>query len=332
MMIRSKFRLCQALAATVAVAVARIVLTDSFRFETMPHNRHPSILMMSCQHPQRKIEENMAALELKQPIKHSVKPTRFCTNLSFDTIRNRLSKAASIFLVASALSFAPLSPPFASQLLQEPANAAGGSGGGMTCATKHCASELQTCFSDIPCAFGMKCIFSCIGKSGEEGACQVRCMDLHDNEKMRAVTECTMTQHKCIPPLAADPKYAAVLSNDLADHNFDYAMMRGTWFVAAGWNPAFDCFECQRHEFFDPDISSSDKAFDATFSYRIQRDDGTSFARTGDKRLTPLGKGRLTLRLRPERMNYQDDWTVLAAQEDVFMLVHYHGSNVAWDG
>jgi hypothetical protein len=72
---------------------------------------------------------------------------------------------------------------------------------------------------------------------------------------------------------------------------------------------------------------------EATFSYRIIRDDGTIFTRSGDKTLTPTANGgQLELRLRPDRMDYVDDWTILAFEPNEYIVVYYHGGNVAWKG
>ncbi len=80
-------------------------------------------------------------------------------------------------------------------------------------------------------------------------------------------------------------------------------LFRGTWYISAGLNPAFDVFDCQKHQFYPP--STRQKAFreiittnedstlvaDATFSYRIKMDGGKYFTKNGDKRLMLLEDG-----------------------------------------
>jgi len=216
---------------------------------------------------------------------------------------------------------------------------------GMSCATGKCARELQSCFTNPGCAKGMGCMFSCMGRA-DEGTCQVRCLDLHQNAQMDALTDCTLTKNGCYPPLKPDPKYPPV-PVDAAQPDFDLqSTFKGKWLVAAGHNKAFDCFDCQEHDFYpvagDGGSEGAARAVDATFKYRVKRDDGTWFTRSGDKRLTAVedtGKqrggpsgGHLRLTLRPDSMRYMDDWYVLASEPDAFIVVAYRGHNAAWDG
>jgi hypothetical protein len=172
-------------------------------------------------------------------------------------------------------------------------------------------------------------------------------MDLYENEAMQALTDCTLTENKCYPPLQeeADPKFVVAASDKkslaaAAVETFDLKVLEGPWFVAAGWNPTFDCFPCSRHVFDyykDYDDDGGDR-LEATFSYRITRDDGSVFTRSGDKTITRSSSGKNRnggqhqLRLRPDRMNYVDHWTILAYEPDEYVVVYYHGSNVAWKG
>lgn len=71
-------------------------------------------------------------------------------------------------------------------------------------------------------------------------------------------------------------------------------LFRGTWYVSAGLNPAFDTFDCQMHEFDKPQVTKKKKngnsipIADATFSYRIKFQENTNewLPRTGTRRLT----------------------------------------------
>jgi hypothetical protein len=201
----------------------------------------------------------------------------------------------------------------------------------MICASQNCQTQLTRCMNDKTCATGLACLLGCQlhrNSNADEGNCQVRCMDLYENEAMQALTDCALTDHQCYPPSEADAKYP-VISKDLAMKDFDLRQFDGSWWVAAGWNPTFDCFPCAKHNFFYMD----EELVEATFSYRIIRDDGTIFTRSGDKTLTPTANGgQLELRLRPDRMDYVDDWTILAFEPNEYIVVYYHGGNVAWKG
>lgn len=239
-------------------------------------------------------------------------------------------------------------------------------------------------------------------------------MDLYENKLLNRFTECTITENKCYPPLPPDIRYPAFRPSDrsslwqtdlLLEDESPLPLeklLRGRWYVEAGLNPAFDCFDCQSHNFYPPTTTpaattvtsnigdSKTIIADATFSYRIRLDDaerdGNTFAwrtKTGDKRLTlesatTVGTAddsalprrlrfdpakrwgiesfvsdstevsssdqkerdvvvtskprRLVLTLRPNMMNYRDEWVILAAQPDRFFIVAYSGTNAAWQG
>jgi violaxanthin de-epoxidase len=219
----------------------------------------------------------------------------------------------SVFLGA-ALIFQPL-PPVA---LAESS---------MACASTNCASSLRNCAGDRDCVRGLTCLLTCMTRE-DEGSCQVRCMDLHENDVMRDLTACTLTKHRCYPPLPADPKYS-IVSPAIAVPKFDIRVFEGTWFVTAGWNRAFDCFDCQEHVFRLQDPTT----MAATFRYRIQRGDGSFFTRVGHKTIRQVAAGgRLELKLQPDQMKYKDDWTVLTYEPNIYIVVHYHGTNAAWAG
>ena len=189
-----------------------------------------------------------------------------------------------------------------------------------------------------------------------------------------------------------------LLSNTLSDERLlgriDTAenelkeIFRGKWYIVGGLNKAFDTFDCQVHEFFDPiddqvGNRKSDRVIaDAAFSYRIKNNKGY-FTKNGDKRLilsniqnneeaalqdneyhegsgkwgidsfmtnqkgapfvndanvlsgTKQDGRKLKLMLRPSKMNYVDDWTILSYSTEAdksFIVVAYRGTNSAWDG
>jgi VDE lipocalin domain len=182
---------------------------------------------------------------------------------------------------------------------------------GMVCVASKCGSVLQECVKDSTCLRGLGCFVACAanptsatsGGPVGEGACQVRCVDLYECDKLNAFTKCTLTENSCYPALAADPRYPP-LPRQLAD-TVDATRLRrllnGRWYVSAGLNPAFDQFACQVHDFAAvAATASSDKPSgvdktvapiaDATFSYRIALD------AKGRGHLTRIGQKRLYLK------------------------------------
>ena len=175
-----------------------------------------------------------------------------------------------------------------------------------------------------------------------EGSCQTRCMDLYQNTLLDEFTECSLTNNRCYPPLRSDHRYPPIRFNDrmklwqedllvpkdtAVGTNDDAAtasntreekylknLFRGRWLIAAGLNPAFDTFDCQVHEFYDPitaevknhkseayDLRNNKNAkttngvavADASFFYRVPLDADSNrkgstkwFTKQGDKRIT----------------------------------------------
>mmetsp|Transcript_22934 Transcript_22934/g.90945 ORF Transcript_22934/g.90945 Transcript_22934/m.90945 type:complete len:338 (-) Transcript_22934:652-1665(-) len=236
--------------------------------------------------------------------------------------------------------------------LHPPAGVATAPGGGMARVVRDCQAELAACAASPMCAQGL----ACAGTQPTSPTGQVRCMDLYENDEMRAFADCAMTRTAALPQqpadaaelasfertqraVAADPPRSVPAMRDL---------LRGTWRVALGLNPAFDAFECQVHDFSS--LEEGDMV-DAVFRYRVRRPDRSWFTREGGKRLAqPDAKVpyRLKLRLRPEYLDYEDDWLVLgasttntatgtrsspaASDDDEWFVVRYHGANAAWAG
>jgi len=190
---------------------------------------------------------------------------------------------------------------------------------GMACVAKHCSRELGECLSDRQCARGMGCFVGCVvnPQIEIEGSCQVRCMDLYQNENLDKFTDCTLTRNKCYETLKADNRYPP-LPGQLWDEKI-YAnkdlkneldnLFRGTWYVSGGLNPSFDTFDCQIHIFFEPGrddqgetginksrmFGSESSRYkeseiiiaDAIFRYRVSLEDGSGFfTKSGGKRLS----------------------------------------------
>jgi hypothetical protein len=237
------------------------------------------------------------------------------------------------------------------------------------------------------------------------------------------------------------PRLPIQLSDDRLLKKNDMTMrelrtiFRGRWYIVAGLNPAFDTFDCQMHDFYEPSTTTTMKGdtsvsgtpgtpgssgitsnqrststivtnanesndniiADATFSYRVKKNNGGFFTKNGDKRLTiidiiqddprgdigtstssytrtfnnEIAKGKqwgkdsfqqessnnklkndkniktndeqqqqqqglqLTLTLRPEKMNYKDEWTILSYSTNLnnaYIVLAYRGTNAAWDG
>ncbi|KAJ8601289.1 hypothetical protein CTAYLR_007755 [Chrysophaeum taylorii] len=143
--------------------------------------------------------------------------------------------------------------------------------GGMACIAEKCKEELVACVASPTCGRGL----ACAGSQAASPTGQVRCMDLYENELMRRFADCAMTENECLAPLPADATELksferAVAAVRRSPPKVPPELLRGTWKVALGLNPAFDCFDCQVHEFREDGS--------AVFRYRVRREDGSCWA------------------------------------------------------
>lgn len=118
--------------------------------------------------------------------------------------RKLCKRIASILFLTTIL--------FASNNINERALGVDEAATGMRCVTSYCSKELSQCLSNGSCAQGLGCFMGCAttdavkGNVGNEGACQVRCMDLYQNKLLDEFTECSLTKNRCYEPLQADQK------------------------------------------------------------------------------------------------------------------------------
>ena len=108
-----------------------------------------------------------------------------------------------------------------------------------------------------------------------------------------------MTENQCFDPLKADLRYPP-LPRELTDNRLSQdiqttenelkGLFRGTWYISAGLNPAYDTFDCQIHNFYESKSKSTSSRegrriiADAIFSYRVPTET-TFFTKEGPKRL-----------------------------------------------
>jgi violaxanthin de-epoxidase len=106
---------------------------------------------------------------------------------------------------------------------------------------------------------------------------------------------------------------------------------KGTWYISAGLNKDFDCFDCQVHKFEVPGPGK----LKGNMQWRIKDPvAGTNFVtRATIQEFVQDEKSPGVLYNRDnEFLHYQDDWYVLAYKPREYVLVYYRGSNDAWDG
>jgi len=197
------------------------------------------------------------------------------------------------------------------------------------CLLRKCQLPLARCVGDPVCAANLLCLQTCTGKP-DEAQCQIKCGDEFSNSVTDAFTTCAVSEKKCVPQRQDDGSWPVPMESALVE-SFSPGKFTGEWYISAGLNPAFDCFDCQLHKFSSP---ASNKLV-GDLQWRITNPVvETEF----DTRFTtqkfvqdPKVPGILRNRGN-EYLHYQDDWYILAAREDAYFVVYYRGSNDAWDG
>lgn len=178
------------------------------------------------------------------------------------------------------------------------------------------------------------------------------------------------------PPLPIDLNDKRLLKDVATCASELENLFRGTWYISAGLNPAYDTFDCQVHRFYPAKNPSSDYVIaDATFAYRVPLHDEQFFTKKGLKRLELVTKDesvdsdvssghkwgvdvadvspsndrndpgldakpankkhQLQLTLRPDVLNYRDDWSILSYsnhKKHGYIVVAYRGTNSAAEG
>ena len=208
------------------------------------------------------------------------------------------------------------------------------------CVVEHCSKQLLECQLDSVCREWSNCNTGC-GMGPKSLPCQIRCADLYKPtdataDKINLFSECVISLHHCVPQMR---QHCPTPSNTLK--RLDLAELGGEWFITRGWNPMFDCFDCQHHN-FTLGASSEAKPLHGDLKYRVkmdlectypnctylQREVFQSFAQPD-----PAVQGHLTNHNNSlAELHYSDDWFVLAAKADTFALVYYCGCNDATCG
>lgn len=171
------------------------------------------------------------------------------------------------------------------------------------------------------------------------------------------------------PPLPTDIADQRLLKDVASTANELKKLFRGRWYNSAGLNRAYDTFDCQMHRFYPTSNPTSEFVIaDATFAYRVPLDNGHFFTKKGLKRLELVSKDessgiafpsekkwgvdvfpindsgldvqsseqyQLQLTLRPDVLNYKDNWSILSYSNDKrngYIVVAYRGTNSATEG
>ena len=164
----------------------------------------------------------------------------------------------------------------------------------------------------------------------DEATCQIKCGDEFSNDVVADFTDCAVSQKKCVPQRQDDGSYP-VPPDDVLVQKFSTEMLEGDWYISAGYNKAFDTFDCQLHKFEAP----SPKKLVGNLQWRIKDPiAGTNFVTRYTVQTFDMDEKRQGILYNHDNefLHYQDDWYILAAKDQKYVVVYYRGNNDAWDG
>lgn len=132
---------------------------------------------------------------------------------------------------------------------------------------------------------------------------QIRCGDIFENNVVDEFNECAVSRKKCVPQKSDVGEFPVPDPNTTVG-NFNMKDFSGTWFITSGFNPTFDAFDCQRHEFH----IESDRLV-GNLSWRIRTPDGGFINRSAIQRFVQdTSHPGILYNHDNEYLHYEDDW------------------------
>ena len=126
------------------------------------------------------------------------------------------------------------------------------------CFAKQCKSQMETCAADGDCMKGLACTAKCMG----DAQCTVGCFARYNDKALEKVLQCTIEDAGCIAIATQAPGADSLSDAPKAPHTLVKATpqtMSGRWYKVLGFNPNYDCYECQRNSFAAVDGNSASK-------------------------------------------------------------------------
>jgi len=117
-----------------------------------------------------------------------------------------------------------------------------------SCFAQSCKSEMEACAGEADCLKGLTCSAKCMGDT----QCTLGCFARYGNKALDKVLQCTIEDNNCIQiatqERGADSPFTAPLPPK-ALVKATPAVMSGKWYKVLGFNPNYDCMECQKNTF-----------------------------------------------------------------------------------
>lgn len=188
-----------------------------------------------------------------------------------------------------------------------------------TCITLHCSGAIASCLADTNCRTNLECDVGCKGDT----ACQLSCYYSYQSPNSDLLDSCLFVDHECLslpPPAPINNATCRNPTETVADIDSD--LLDGTWYIVQGFNPIYDCFECQIQTF---EVTDGKVNYSALFN--MLASNGTeiwpSISMTGEDSSEP---GHITYDTTDNGLPDHQTWYVMHLSEDTF--VGYYCGNV----
>ena len=116
------------------------------------------------------------------------------------------------------------------------------------CFATSCKTEVEACAAEGDCLKGLTCSAKCMG----DAQCTMGCFARYGNPVLDRVLQCTIEDQGCIQIATQAPGGDSPYDAPLAPKALvkaTPASMSGKWYKVLGFNPNYDCFECQKNTF-----------------------------------------------------------------------------------
>ena len=116
------------------------------------------------------------------------------------------------------------------------------------CFATSCKAQTDACAANGYCTKGLACTAKCMG----DAQCTVGCFARYGNKDLDNMLQCSIEDAQCIKIATQAPGSDSALDAPLPPKALvkaTPATMSGKWYKVLGWNPNYDCFDCQRNTF-----------------------------------------------------------------------------------
>jgi len=116
-----------------------------------------------------------------------------------------------------------------------------------TCITRHCTGQIAACIGDKTCRENMNCAGRCPKMNT---TCTLQCSESYQTPVVNDMMKCLYADHQCLWLPTPDPLNNATcrVPTDTVESVAD-DKINGNWYIVRGFNPLYDCYQCQKSKF-----------------------------------------------------------------------------------